>query len=378
MTAPLVVLAAGGTGGHMFPAEALARALIARGIRVALLTDQRGQAFGETLPSVEVHRIRASRLPRYALDRLRAVIEMGLGGLEARKLLRKLSPSVVVGFGGYPSIPTVFAASLAKIPIVLHEQNALLGRANRRLASRAQAIATSFAKVAYMPAAMRGVLTGNPVRPGVLAVRDIPYAEPTADGPLSILVTGGSQGARIFSEILPAAMALLPPELKARIKIVQQCRPEDIKAVTADYRAAGIDAELSTFFNDVPARLAACHLAITRSGASTVAELGVAGRPAILVPYPFATDDHQTSNAEAFAQSGGAWVVSQRILTPKLLADRIAGLAAHPDTLARAAEAARQEGRPAAADSFADLVISQIGAHSGQPVLRTSLKDIAA
>jgi UDP-N-acetylglucosamine--N-acetylmuramyl-(pentapeptide) pyrophosphoryl-undecaprenol N-acetylglucosamine transferase len=378
MTAPLIVLAAGGTGGHMFPAEALARALIVRGIRVALLTDQRGQAFGETLPSVEVHRIRASRLPRYALDRLRAVIEMGLGGLEARKLLRGLNPSVVVGFGGYPSIPTVFAASLAKIPIVLHEQNALLGRANRRLASRAQAIATSFAKVTYMPATMRGVLTGNPVRPGVLAVRDIPYAEPTADGPLSILVTGGSQGARIFSEILPAAMALLPPELRARVKIVQQCRPEDIEAVTAEYRAAGIDAELSTFFNDVPARLAACHLAITRSGASTVAELGVAGRPAILVPYPFATDDHQTSNAEAFAQSGGAWVVSQRILTPKLLADRIAGLAARPDTLARAAEAARQEGRPAAADSFADLVISQIGARSGQPVLRSSLKDIAA
>jgi len=378
MNAPLVVLAAGGTGGHMFPAEALARALIARGIRVALLTDQRGQAFGEILPSVEVHRIRASRLPRYALDRLRAVIEMGLGGLEARKLLRGLNPSVVVGFGGYPSIPTVFAASLARIPIVLHEQNALLGRANRRLASRAQAIATSFAKVAHMPATAHTVLTGNPVRPGVLAVRDIPYAEPTTDGPLSILVTGGSQGARIFSEILPAAMALLAPDLKARVKIVQQCRPEDIEAVTAEYRAAGIAAELSTFFNDMPARLAACHLAITRSGASTVAELGVAGRPAILVPYPFATDDHQTSNAEAFAQSGGAWVVGQRILTPRLLADRIAGLATRPDTLARAAEAARQEGRPAAADSFAELVISQIGARAGQPVYRTSLKDIAA
>ena len=362
----------------MFPAEALAGALIARNVRVALLTDQRGQAFGETLPSVEVHRIRASRLPRYALDRLRAVIEMGLGGLEARRLLRSLSPSVVVGFGGYPSIPTVFAASLARIPIVLHEQNALLGRANRRLASRARAIATSFATVKYMPATARAVLTGNPVRPGVLAVRDNPYAAPTADGPLSILVTGGSQGARIFSEVLPAAMALLPPELKARVKIVQQCRPEDIDAATAEYRAADIDAELSTFFNDVPARLSACHLAITRSGASTVAELGVAGRPAILVPYPFATDDHQTSNAEAYAQSGGAWVVSQRILTPKLLADRIAGLAAHPDALARAAEAARQEGRPGAADSFAELVISQIGARAGQPMLRTSLKDIAA
>ena len=378
MTPPLVVLAAGGTGGHMFPAEALAGALIARNIRVALLTDQRGQAFSETLPSVEVHRIRASRLPRYTLDRLRAVIEMGLGGLEARRLLRRLDPSVVVGFGGYPSIPTVFAASLARIPIVLHEQNALLGRANRRLASRARAIATSFAKVTHIPATARTILTGNPVRPSILAVRDIPYAEPTADGPLSILVTGGSQGARIFSETLPAAMALLPPKLKARLKIVQQCRPEDIDAVTADYRAADIDAELSTFFNDVPARLSACHLAITRSGASTVAELGVAGRPSILVPYPFATDDHQTANAEAFAQSGGGWVVSQRILTPKLLADRIAGLAAHPDTLARAAEAARQEGRPDAADSFAELVLSQVGAGVGQPALRTSLKDIAA
>jgi len=377
MTAPLVILAAGGTGGHMFPAEALARVLIAHGIRVALLTDQRGQAFGENLPSVEIYRIRASRLPRYALDRLRAVIEMGLGGLEARKLLRKLKPAAVVGFGGYPSIPTVFAASLAKIPIVLHEQNALLGRANRRLASRAQAIATSFAKVTHMPAAAHTVLVGNPVRQGVLAVRDIAYAAPAIDGPLSVLITGGSQGARIFSEIVPPAMALLPSELRARLKVVQQCRPEDLDAVTAEYQAAGVDAELSAFFNDVPARLAACHLAITRSGASTVAELGVTGRPAILVPYPFATDDHQTSNAEAFAQGGGGWVISQRILTPKFLADRIVALAARPDTLARAAEAARQEGRPDAAERFAELVISQIGARPGQPISH-SIKDVAA
>ncbi len=378
MNAPLVILAAGGTGGHMFPAEALARALIARGIRVALLTDQRGQAFGDSLPSVEIYRIRASRLPRYALDRLRAIIEMALGGLEARKLLRKLAPSVVVGFGGYPSIPTVFAASLAKIPIVLHEQNALLGRANRRLASRAQTIATSFAKVTHMPATAHTILVGNPVRKGVLAVRDTPYAALAADGPLSILVTGGSQGARIFSEIVPPAVALLPPDLRARIKIVQQCRPEDLDTVTAEYRTAGVDAELSAFFSDMPTRLAACQLAITRSGASTVAELGVAGRPAILVPYPFATDDHQTSNAEAFAQGGGGWVISQRILTPKFLADRIVALAARPDSLARAADAARQEGRPDAAEQFAELVISQIGGRSGQPALRSSIKDVAA
>jgi UDP-N-acetylglucosamine--N-acetylmuramyl-(pentapeptide) pyrophosphoryl-undecaprenol N-acetylglucosamine transferase len=378
MTAPLIVLAAGGTGGHMFPAEALARALIVRDIRVALITDQRGQAFGENLPAVDVHRIRASRLPRHTMDRVRAVIEMGLGGLEARRLLHRLAPAVVVGFGGYPSIPTVFAASLARIPIVLHEQNALLGRANRRLASRAQAIATSFETVSGIPAAVRTTLTGNPVRPGILAVRDTPYPAPTQGGPLSILVTGGSQGARILSEIVPAAAALLPEEMRARLRIVQQCRPEDIESVAAQFRAAGVDAELSTFFADMPERLAACHLAIARSGASTVAELGVAGRPAILIPYPFATDDHQTANAETYSQGGGGWVIGQRIATPKFLADRIAALASRPDTLVRAAEAARKEGRPDAAERFADLVLSAIGARSGLTASRTSIRDIAA
>jgi UDP-N-acetylglucosamine--N-acetylmuramyl-(pentapeptide) pyrophosphoryl-undecaprenol N-acetylglucosamine transferase len=378
MTAPLIILAAGGTGGHMFPAEALAHTLIARGIRVALITDQRGQAFGESLPAVAVHRIRASRLPRHTMDRLKAVIEMGLGGLEARRLMRTLNPSVVVGFGGYPSIPTVFAAALTRIPIVLHEQNALLGRANRRLAARAAAIATSFETVSGIPAGAPTTLTGNPVRPGVIAVRDAAYDAPTQDGPLSILVTGGSQGARIFSEVVPAAVSLLPDELKARLRIVQQCRPEDIAAVTAEFRAAGVAAELSTFFADIPARLAACHLAITRSGASTVAELGVAGRPAILIPYPFATDDHQTSNAEAYAKGGGGWVISQRILTPKFLAERITALASRPDTLVRAAEAARKEGRPDAAERFADLVISAVGARPSLATHRTSIKDIAA
>jgi UDP-N-acetylglucosamine--N-acetylmuramyl-(pentapeptide) pyrophosphoryl-undecaprenol N-acetylglucosamine transferase len=378
MTAPLIVLAAGGTGGHMFPAEALAKALIARGTRVALITDKRGQAFGDSLPSVEVHRIRASRLPRHTLDRIRAVLEMGLGGLEARRLLGKLAPAAVVGFGGYPSIPTVLAASFAKIPIVLHEQNALLGRANRRLASRAQAVATSFETVARVPAGCRTVLTGNPVRPGIIALRDQPYRAPTADGPFSILVTGGSQGARVLSEVVPPALAQLPPELKARLKVTQQCRQEDIEAARTEYAQAGIAAELSTFFSDMPARLAACHLAITRSGASTVAELGVAGRPAILIPYPFATDDHQTANAEAYVRSGGGWVVGQRILTPRFLADRIVALAARPDTLERAAEAAHSEGRPDAAERFADLVLSAVGARATPPPAHRTLRDVAA
>jgi len=374
---PCVVLAAGGTGGHMFPAEALASALTAQGITVALITDTRGQAFGEALPSVAVHRIHASRLPRHTLDRARAMIEMGIGYFEARRILRELAPALVVGFGGYPSIPTVMAAAGRKIPIVLHEQNALLGRANRRLASRARAIATSFASVARLPEGAKTELTGNPVRPGIIAARDQAYAAPSKGGKVSLLVLGGSQGARIFSEVIPAAVALLPESLRNRLGIVQQCRPEDLESATATFRDAGVDAELSTFFTDVPRRLANCHLVIARSGASTVAELGVVGRPAILVPYPFATDDHQAANAEAFAASGGGWVISQRVLTARLLADRLAQLLEHPESLVRAAEAVRRHGRPDAADRLAQLVMTQIGSKwsSGKP---NRLKEDAA
>jgi len=355
-TPPLVVLAAGGTGGHMFPAEALAGALIERGLRVALVTDMRGAAFGDALPAVATYRIRASRLRRDLMDRLHAVIEMALGGWDARRLLRNLKPAVVVGFGGYPSMPTVIAAALQKIPVVLHEQNALLGRANRRLAPRARAIATSFEAVKGLSPQTPAVVVGNPVRPGIVGVRDLPYNPPSPDGPVSILIMGGSQGARIFSDVVPAAAALLPPALKARLRIVQQCRPEDIEAVESTFRDIGIAAELSTFFSDMPRRLADCHLAVARSGASTVAELGVAGRPAILVPYPFATDDHQTLNAHAFARGGAGWVIGQREFTPEALAAHLEGLMRNPEKLGVAAGAARREGRPAAARDFAQLI----------------------
>jgi UDP-N-acetylglucosamine--N-acetylmuramyl-(pentapeptide) pyrophosphoryl-undecaprenol N-acetylglucosamine transferase len=359
MTAPLIVLAAGGTGGHMFPAEALARALLDRGAKVALVTDSRGQAF--SLPDVQTYRIRASRLRRDMLDRLRAVVEMGIGGLEARRRLRDLRPAAVVGFGGYPSLPTVLAASLAKIPIVLHEQNALLGRANRRLAARARVIATSFESVARLPPGARTVLTGNPVRPGIIAVRERPYRAPDPGARLSILVIGGSQGARIFSEVVPAAVALLPQAARARLSIVQQCRPEDIDAVRAAFGEIGVEAELSSFFADMPERLAAAQLVISRSGASSVAELGVAGRPAILAPYPFATDDHQTANAEAFARNGAASIIAQRAFTPILLAERLSAALADPQALAHAASQAHRNGRPDAAQRLADLTLAQIG-----------------
>jgi UDP-N-acetylglucosamine--N-acetylmuramyl-(pentapeptide) pyrophosphoryl-undecaprenol N-acetylglucosamine transferase len=340
----------------MFPAEALAGALIERGLRVALITDLRGAAFGDALPAVSIYRIRASRLRRDLMDRLQAVMEMALGGWDARRLLRKLKPAVVVGFGGYPSMPTVIAAALQKIPVVLHEQNALLGRANRRLAPRARAIATSFETVKGLSPQTPAVVVGNPVRPGIVGVREHPYNAPAPDGPVSILIMGGSQGARIFSDVVPAAAALLPPALRARLRIVQQCRPEDIEAVESAFRDIGIVAELSTFFSDMPHRLADCHLAVARSGASTVAELGVAGRPAILVPYPFATDDHQTLNAHAFARGGAGWVISQREFTPEALAAHLEGLMRNPEKLGVAAGAARREGRPAAARDFAQLI----------------------
>jgi UDP-N-acetylglucosamine--N-acetylmuramyl-(pentapeptide) pyrophosphoryl-undecaprenol N-acetylglucosamine transferase len=356
LTAPLVVLAAGGTGGHMFPAEALASALIERGLRVALITDLRGAAFGDTLPAVAIYRIRASRLRRDLVDRLHAVMEMALGGWDARRLLRNLKPAIVVGFGGYPSMPTVIAAALQKIPVVLHEQNALLGRANRRLAPRARAIATSFETVKGLTPQTPAVVVGNPVRPGIVGIRDNPYAIPAPDGPVSILIMGGSQGARIFSDVVPAAIALLPPALRARLRIVQQCRPEDIEAVEGVFRDIGVVAELSTFFSDMPRRLADCHLAVARSGASTVAELGVAGRPAILVPYPFATDDHQTLNANAFVRGGAGWVMTQRDFTPEALAAHLEGLMRNPEKLGAAASAARREGRPAAARDFAQFI----------------------
>jgi UDP-N-acetylglucosamine--N-acetylmuramyl-(pentapeptide) pyrophosphoryl-undecaprenol N-acetylglucosamine transferase len=340
----------------MFPAEALAGALIERGLRVALITDLRGATFGDALPAVTTYRIRASRLRRDLMDRLHAVMEMALGGWDARRLLKNLKPAVVVGFGGYPSMPTVIAAALQKIPIVLHEQNALLGRANRRLASRARAVATSFETVKGLAPQTAAVVVGNPVRPGIVSVRDRPYNAPPPDGPVSLLVIGGSQGARIFSDVVPAAVALLPPALRLRLRIVQQCRPEDIEAVKSAFRDIGIVAELSAFFSDMPRRLADCHLAIARSGASTVAELGVAGRPAILVPYPFATDDHQTLNANAFVRGGAGWVISQREFTPQALATHLEGLMRNPEKLGVAAGAARREGRPAAARDFAQLI----------------------
>jgi UDP-N-acetylglucosamine--N-acetylmuramyl-(pentapeptide) pyrophosphoryl-undecaprenol N-acetylglucosamine transferase len=356
--APLIALAAGGTGGHVFPAEALAEALLARGYRLALVTDNRGAAYGGVLGAIETHRLPLSRMSGGIASRVRSVVSIGASVLRARALLRQLAPGAVVGFGGYPSLPTVFAATQLGIATALHEQNAVLGRANRLLARRVAAIATSFAEVRFLAGGMgeRVTVTGNPVRPGIRAIRSAPYAAPAAGEKFRVLVVGGSQGASIFSKVVPAAIATLAPPLRERLDISQQARAEDLESARAAYAALGMRADLQPFFNDVPARLAAAHLVICRSGASTVAELAAVGRPAILVPYPHATDDHQTANAQAFAGLGGGWVTPNSEFNAMSLAERLSGLLADPAPLSRAAAAAAAAGRPDAAERLADLV----------------------
>jgi UDP-N-acetylglucosamine--N-acetylmuramyl-(pentapeptide) pyrophosphoryl-undecaprenol N-acetylglucosamine transferase len=368
MSAGLILLAAGGTGGHMFPAEALARELLARGREIALVTDRRGRAFGDRLPAVAVHRISAGGLAGGGLvRRAEGVLQLAFGYFQARALVARLRPAAVVGFGGYASVPTVIAAQRAGLPTLLHEQNAVLGRANRLLAARARAVATSFPATTALGKAVPR-LTGNPVRPAIAALAAEPY--PAIGERIRVLVLGGSQGASVFARLLPPAIGGLPAELRARIAIAQQCRREDLDQVRAAYAAlepGGLaEVALADFFADVAERLAAAHLVISRSGASTIAELAAAGRPAILLPYPHATDDHQTANAAAFTAGGGGWLMPESNLTPAGLSLRLASLFANPGALALAAAAARNFGRRDAAQRLADLVEDLAPANGGR------------
>lgn len=354
-----ILLATGGTGGHVFPAKALAEALLARGHRVGLVTDRRGTAFETAGGAIDVHRIRAAGIAgRGLVAKARAAGELLLGYLEARRLIRTLRPAVVVGFGGYASVPTVLAAAARRVPIVLHEQNAVLGRANRLLASRADAVATSFAEVGKVRPADRSklVLTGNPVRDAIRRLRDAVLPVLAADAPIPVLVTGGSQGASVFAELVPAAVAALPEALRRRLRLSQQTREAEFEQVAAAYRGLGVEADVRRFFDDMPARLAEARLLVCRSGASTVAENTVAGRPALLIPYPHAIDDHQAANARAVAAAGGAVVLPQATTDVAGLAAALARLLGDPAALARMADAARGVGVPDAVDRLADLV----------------------
>ena len=357
-----VVLAAGGTGGHVFPAQALAEELLRRGHALALVTDQRGVEYGDALGRIETFRISAAGLGGGLIGKLRGLFALGAGFLQARRLLTRLRPGAVVGFGGYPTIPTMVAACRAGFPTLIHEQNAILGRANAFLAPRVNRIATSFASVAGIGDRdqIKSVQTGNPVRAAIAALHDRPYVGPGKDE-LSIFVLGGSQGARVLSDVIPAALAALPVDMRQQLRVVQQCRQEDIDRVRSAYSNSNIQAELATFFDDVPDRLHAAHLVICRAGASTVAELVEAGRPAVLIPYRYATDDHQRANASAVAEAGGGWMMVEDEFTPEALAARLQELFDDPAQLAGAAANSGALRRGAAAALLADEVENMLG-----------------
>ncbi|HEX6604763.1 MAG TPA: undecaprenyldiphospho-muramoylpentapeptide beta-N-acetylglucosaminyltransferase [Sphingomicrobium sp.] len=352
------VLAAGGTGGHMVPAHALAAELKSRGHGVLLITDDRGARFPGLFEGVPVHILPAGRLGGGPIGWLKAFGSVVRGRSEAKSLYREHRPDAVVGFGGYPAFPSLLAASAMNIPTVLHEQNAVLGRVNRLLAGDAEAIGTAYDRVDRLKRKFTGktVLVGNPVREEIARLGELPFPPFDEIAPLKILITGGSQGATVLSQVVPEGLGLLEPSLRRRLQVVQQCRPDDIERVRGRYAELGIPAELMTYIEDMPEKLADAHLVIGRAGASTIAELTAAGRPAILIPFAAATDDHQTANAREMTKAGGARTVQQDSFTPEVLARQIEAMAADPVALNNAAARALSVGRPHAARDLADVV----------------------
>ena len=353
----VALLAAGGTGGHLFPAEALARELKKRGWRIHLATDRRVESYGQDFPAEEIHRLASATLVREPVAFVRGVANLGIGFLQAWSLVGRLKPDVAVGFGGYPTLPPMLAASRRGVPTVIHEQNAVIGRANGFLAPRVTAIATSQPQVrGTEKVSARITQTGNPVRPAVLAAARTSYQPIPNRNPFNLLIFGGSQGARFLSDLVPPAIALLPEAERARLKVVQQCRPEDLARVKAIYDGLGIDANLAPFFHDMPRRIAQSCIVICRAGASTIAELTVIGRPAIMIPLPGALDQDQKANAAVLAAAGGGWMIEQKDMTPERLAADLAALMGDPERLGAAAEASRKSGRPDAVKRLADVV----------------------
>ncbi|MEM1138500.1 MAG: UDP-N-acetylglucosamine--N-acetylmuramyl-(pentapeptide) pyrophosphoryl-undecaprenol N-acetylglucosamine transferase [Pseudomonadota bacterium] len=359
--APILVVAAGGTGGHLFPAEALAREMKDRGFAIHLVTDERGESFAGEFPADEVHMTPAATFAgRGPAGKIKAILTIAGGTGKAGQVLKKLSPFVTIGFGGYPSLPTMSAAIRQRRPTALHEQNALLGRVNKLYASKVGLVACGFNELRGLKARDEGkaFVVGNPVRPAVLVARAGRYEAPHPDDPFRLLVFGGSQGARVFGAIVPEALAGLDEALRRRFVVTQQCRPEDIEAVRSTYEAAGIAHDLATFFSDLPARMAASHLVIGRAGASTISELAVIGRPSILVPLPGAMDDHQTVNARYLLEVGGAVLCPEAGFTPASLREKVMPYLRDASPLAAMALAAAGQGRPQAAKTLADLLIA--------------------
>lgn len=362
----VVLLCAGGTGGHLFPAEALAHELVARGWEIHLSTDERADRYAGAFPAKAVHIIRsATPSGKNPVAITKALWTLWRGYLQSRELLRQLRPAAVVGFGGYPTLPPVIAAQRAKTPTLIHDANAIIGRANRLLAKKADLVAMGFAGASEVAIGNKPVIiTGNPVRPAVLEAAKIPYNRRKNDDPFRLLIFGGSQGAQFFSQILPQAIDLLEPAAQAKLQIVHQARSEDQPGVEAYYQQQKIDAEVAPFFGNMPEKIANSDLVICRAGASSVSELAVIGRPSILVPFPFALDHDQAMNAQAVASSGGAWICEQSDLSPKKLADRLKNAMDDPKGLALAAEKAKKTGKKGAAAGLADCV-EQIAGRQG-------------
>ncbi len=356
----LILLAAGGTGGHLFPAEALAVVLTARGFTVDLATDTRAARYAGHFPARELHVLPADTVRgRSPIALARTAWALASGLISGLSLMRRVKPAVTVGFGGYPTVPPLLAASFTGVPTVVHESNGVMGRANRMLAGRVTAIATGFPGLLRDDAALaaKEVWTGNPLRPAALAAASLPYETPVLGGDLRVLVFGGSQGARVMSDVVPEALAKLEPALRARLVLTQQAREEDMARVRSVYEALGIRAEIAPFFDDLPKRMGQAQLVISRSGAGTVAELSAIGRPSILVPLPGALDQDQAANARALGAAGGALVLPQSEFTPERLAAEISHLAQAPQHLAQMAAHARGAGVLDAAERLADLVM---------------------
>ncbi len=355
-----VLVAAGGTGGHLFPAQALSDVLAARGIAVELVTDDRALRYGADFPARTIHHVQAATPTGGSMvSRVRAVLTLLKGTQAARGIIRRVQPRAVVGFGGYPTVPPMIAATLAKVPTILHEQNAVMGRANKLLAGRVSAVAKGFDNLVINnpKVAAKTRLIGNPVRPSVLAAARVPYPDFNG-GALRLLVTGGSQGARVMSDVVPAAIARLAPAERERLVIVQQARGEDEARVREAYAALGMRAEVQPFFADLPMRIAQAHLVIARAGASTVSELAVIGRPSILVPFPHALDQDQAANAALLERAGAALVVKQTNFSPEWLEDSLRLALADREGLEARALAAKATGIADAAERLADLVAS--------------------
>jgi UDP-N-acetylglucosamine--N-acetylmuramyl-(pentapeptide) pyrophosphoryl-undecaprenol N-acetylglucosamine transferase len=357
MSSKVCVVAAGGTGGHMFPAEALSRELAARGWRIVLATDHRGEQYAHSFPAEERLALDAATgSGPVGMAKAGVAILKGVG--QARAALTRLDAAVVVGFGGYPSAPALLAALSQKRPTLVHEQNAVLGRTNRWLAPYVGAIASSFPNLQKVPDKVQGRVTliGNPVRPDIRALYDRPFAAPVDCGPIHVLVTGGSQGARILSETAPRALAALPDAIRGRLKVQQQSRPETLESARQIYLEAGIDAEVAPFFRDMAARLSAAHLVIGRAGASTCSELAVAAVPSLLIPLKIAMDDHQRFNAASLADAGGAEVVLEDAVTVEAMTASLAAILSDPARLSAMSAGARAAALPDATARLADMV----------------------